>query len=51
MRTDSVNLSDMAINQCKNEITRLFGAKYSYPHNFKTTSKGAQEAHEAIRPS
>ena len=51
MRTDSVNLSDMAINQCKNEITRLFGAKYSYPHNFKTKSKGAQEAHEAIRPS
>ena len=51
MRTDSVNLSDMAIAQCKNEITRLFGAKYSYPHNFKTKSKGAQEAHEAIRPS
>ena len=51
MRTDSVNLSDMAITQCKNEITRLFGAKYSYPHNFKTKSKGAQEAHEAIRPS
>ena len=51
MRTDSVNLSDMAINQCKNEITRLFGAKYSYPHNFKTKAKGAQEAHEAIRPS
>ena len=51
MRTDSVNLSDMAISQCKNEITRLFGAKYSYPHNFKTKSKGAQEAHEAIRPS
>ena len=51
MRTDSVNLSQMAISQCKNEITRLFGAKYSYPHNFKTKSKGAQEAHEAIRPS
>ena len=51
MRTDSVNLSQMAITQCKNEITRLFGAKYSYPHNFKTKSKGAQEAHEAIRPS
>ncbi|MBQ8492839.1 MAG: type I DNA topoisomerase [Alistipes sp.] len=51
MRTDSVNLSDMAITQCKNEITRLFGAKYSYPHNFKTKAKGAQEAHEAIRPS
>ena len=51
MRTDSVNLSQMAISQCKNEITRLFGAKYSYPHNFRTKSKGAQEAHEAIRPS
>ena len=51
MRTDSVNLSQMAITQCKNEITRLFGAKYSYPHNFKTKSKGAQEAHEAIHPS
>ena len=51
MRTDSVNLSTMAITQCKNEITRLFGAKYSYPHNFKTKAKGAQEAHEAIRPS
>ena len=51
MRTDSVNLSQMAITQCKNEVTRLFGAKYSYPHNFKTKTKGAQEAHEAIRPS
>ena len=51
MRTDSVNLSEMSITQCKNEITRLFGAKYSYPHNFKTKTKGAQEAHEAIRPS
>ena len=51
MRTDSVNLSQMAVTQCKNEITRLFGAKYSYPHNIKTKSKGAQEAHEAIRPS
>lgn len=51
MRTDSVNLSQQAIGQCKEEITRLFGAKYSYPHNYKTKSKGAQEAHEAIRPS
>ena len=51
MRTDSVNLSQMAIGQCKNEITRLFGGKYSNPHNFKTKAKGAQEAHEAIRPS
>ncbi len=51
MRTDSVNLSQQAISQCKEEITRLFGAKYSYPHNYKTKTKGAQEAHEAIRPS
>ncbi len=51
MRTDSVNLSQQAIGQCKSEITKLFGEKYSYPHNYKTKSKGAQEAHEAIRPS
>ena len=49
MRTDSVNLSQMAITQCKNEITRLFGAKYSYPHNFKTKTKGAQEAPKATQ--
>ena len=51
MRTDSVNLSKMAIAQCKSEITALFGEKYSNPHNYTTKSKGAQEAHEAIRPS
>ena len=51
MRTDSVNLSKMAIAQCKSEISSLFGEKYSNPHNFTTKSKGAQEAHEAIRPS
>ena len=51
MRTDSVNLSVQAIAQCKKEITNLFGEKYSAAHNYKTKTKGAQEAHEAIRPS
>ena len=51
MRTDSVNLSAQAIAQCKNEIIALFGEKYSSAHNYKTKTKGAQEAHEAIRPS
>ncbi len=51
MRTDSVNLSNQAIAQCKTEISRLFGENYSSAHNYKTKTKGAQEAHEAIRPS
>ena len=51
MRTDSVNLSQQALAQCKEEITRLYGEKYSSWHNYKTKTKGAQEAHEAIRPS
>lgn len=51
MRTDSVNLSKQALTQCKEEITRLYGEKYSSWHNYKTKTKGAQEAHEAIRPS
>ena len=51
MRTDSVNLSSQAISQCKTEIEKLFGDKYSAVHNYKTKTKGAQEAHEAIRPS
>ena len=51
MRTDSVNLSSLALGQCKQEITALFGEKYSNAHNYTTRSKGAQEAHEAIRPS
>ena len=51
MRTDSVNLSQLAINTCKQEVTTLFGEKYSSPRNYTTHSKGAQEAHEAIRPS
>ncbi len=51
MRTDSVNLSIQAIDQCKEEITKNYGAEYSAPQNYKTKSKSAQEAHEAIRPS
>ncbi|MEG1405598.1 MAG: DNA topoisomerase, partial [Alistipes sp.] len=51
MRTDSVNLSQMALAQCKEEVTKLFGENYSSWHNYKTKTKGAQEAHEAIRPS
>ena len=51
MRTDSVNLSAMALGQCKTAVTAMFGAQYSAPHNYTTKSKGAQEAHEAIRPS
>lgn len=51
MRTDSVNLSTLCINSSKAEITRLWGEKYSNPRNFVTHSKGAQEAHEAIRPT
>ena len=51
MRTDSVNLSSLCIGTSKEEITRLYGADYSHPRNFQTHSKGAQEAHEAIRPT
>ena len=51
MRTDSVNLSGLAVNTAISEITANYGANYSYPRQFKTKSKGAQEAHEAIRPT
>ncbi len=51
MRTDSVNLSSLAINAAKKEISELFGENYAASRNFKTKSKGAQEAHEAIRPT
>ena len=51
MRTDSVNLSVQALAQCKEEITKFFGESYHRWFNYKTKSKGAQEAHEAIRPS
>ena len=51
MRTDSVNLSDLAINTAKETIVDEFGVEYSHPRQFKTKSKNAQEAHEAIRPT
>ena len=51
MRTDSVNLSSLCIGTSKEEITKLYGEDYSRPRNYHTHSKGAQEAHEAIRPT
>jgi DNA topoisomerase-1 len=51
MRTDSLNLSKMAIAKAIDVITNKFGKEYSKPRNFKTKSKSAQEAHEAIRPT
>ena len=51
MRTDSVNLSSLAINTSKDEIIKLWGKEYSKPRNYHTHAKGAQEAHEAIRPT
>ncbi len=51
MRTDSVNLSKLALAASRDAITQLWGAEYSHPRNFHTHSKGAQEAHEAIRPT
>lgn len=51
MRTDSVNLSQDAMKAAADEITSSYGAQYSKPRQFATKSKGAQEAHEAIRPT
>jgi len=51
MRTDSVNLSQLCLNASKQEIIRLYGEDYSKPRQYHTSSKGAQEAHEAIRPT
>ena len=51
MRTDSQNLSSQAIAAAHDEIVKLFGENYSRVRKYKTKSKGAQEAHEAIRPS
>ncbi|GGP04100.1 DNA topoisomerase 1 [Cloacibacterium rupense] len=51
MRTDSVNLSQEAINSAKDFIEKEFGAVYSSPRNYTTKSSSAQEAHEAIRPT
>ena len=51
MRTDSVNLSQDALNAAKNEISKLYGEEYALTRKYSSKSKGAQEAHEAIRPS
>ncbi|MCQ2174301.1 MAG: type I DNA topoisomerase [Bacteroidales bacterium] len=51
MRTDSTNLSQLAISTCKKLITDNFGPEYLHSRQFRTQSKGAQEAHEAIRPT
>lgn len=51
MRTDSTNLSTLALNASRKFITENFGAEYSRTRQYKTHSKGAQEAHEAIRPT
>ncbi len=51
MRTDSVNLSSLALNTTKDEILKTLGEKYLHTRNYHTHTKGAQEAHEAIRPT
>ena len=51
MRTDSVNLSNDAKTAAAAEITESFGKEYSFPRDFKNKTKGAQEAHEAVRPT
>ena len=51
MRTDSVNLSEYAIAGCRETIAKLMGDRYVHPRHFATKTKGAQEAHEAIRPT
>ncbi len=51
MRTDSTNLSSLAINTAKDFIVNNYGSEYSNPRQYRTKAKGAQEAHEAIRPT
>ena len=51
MRTDSTHMASLAVNSAKEYITGNFGEEYSKPRQYKTKSKGAQEAHEAIRPT
>ncbi|MBQ6693598.1 MAG: type I DNA topoisomerase [Bacteroidaceae bacterium] len=51
MRTDSVNLSSLCLNSCKKVISETYGDKYVKIRKYTTSSKGAQEAHEAIRPT
>ena len=51
MRTDSVNLSNLAIDEAKKQIIKNYGEAYANPKNFSTKVKGAQQAHEAVRPT
>lgn len=51
MRTDSVNLSSLCIGSCKSVVTETYGDEYLKSRNYATRTKGAQEAHEAIRPT
>lgn len=51
MRTDSVNLSELAVNASRETISNLMGERYVHNRHFATKTKGAQEAHEAIRPT
>ena len=51
MRTDSVNLSEYATASSKDAIIQMMGERYVHPRHFETKTKGAQEAHEAIRPT
>ena len=51
MRTDSVNLSDLAIHSSRQAIVGMMGERYAHTRHFATKSKGAQEAHEALRPT
>ena len=51
MRTDSVNLSEFATASSKDAIIEMMGERYVHPRHFETKTKGAQEAHEAIRPT
>ena len=51
MRTDSVNLSTLAIDEAKKQVINTFGDSYSSPKKYSTKSKSAQQAHEAVRPT
>lgn len=51
MRTDSINLSDTALDDIRNQVTKAYGSEYHQPRKFKNKNENAQEAHEAIRPT
>lgn len=51
MRTDSINLSDTALEDIRNQVTKAYGDQYHQPRKFKNKNENAQEAHEAIRPT